>query len=370
MKKIGIISYNLYGNFTNYGSMLQSWALYTVCNRFDFCNTVLADYIPEHLKDKNPLNPLKHMWDQDDESQQMCEASLPAIKDNYIKFSHFFQSEFKKTRNLSKSNFDVIAKEEHLDGFICGSDTIFCIDESKGFDDGFFANFNCMRNNSIAYAASIGDSVFTNENETLLINRIQNFKAIGLREKSIIHLCRRNSTIPVQKTIDPTLLLSSHDYDSLAAGPQLSEKYLLLYARRYNAAMEKYAERIAQEKGLKIVEISLRAKNACKGHIMRYDAGIEEFLSLVKHADFLVTNSFHGLIFGVQYKRPLVVFSREQAGNKIQELLDVLGMSSSLFIRGNENFVAPDYEIVHKKISEARKKSLAFLEESLRLLCT
>ena len=128
--------------------------------------------------------------------------------------------------------------------------------------------------------------------------------------------------VPVQRVIDPTLLLTSNEYDKIADERLENEKYLLLYSRRYNPHMEAYAEKLAAENGWKIVEISLRAKNAEKtNRRMFYEAGVEEFLSLTKYAECVVTNSLHGTIFAVQYSKPLCVFSREQCDTKIKELL-------------------------------------------------
>ena len=101
---------------------------------------------------------------------------------------------------------------------------------------------------------------------------------------------------------------------------------------------------------------------------MRYDAGIEEFLSLVKHSDFVVTNSYHGLIFAVQYRRPMIVFSRSQAVNKISELLELFGMEKSLFVTGKEIYSDIDYDKVHKDIDVVRRSSLDFLKMELGLL--
>lgn len=91
MIRIGIVSYNIYCNFTNYGSALQSWALYQSIKRIspDLYQPVLVDYCPDSLSDKDPLNPFSNMWDQDPESRKMCELSLPAIRINYQKFDHF-----------------------------------------------------------------------------------------------------------------------------------------------------------------------------------------------------------------------------------------------------------------------------------------
>ena len=108
----------------------------------------------------------------------------------------------------------------------------------------------------------------------------------------MVDYVRNNVSIPVEKVIDPTLLLTSKEYDVLAEDRLIKEKYVLLYARRYNKKMEEYADKIAKENGWKVVEISLRATNADR-HKMFYEAGVEEFLSLVKNAEVVVTNSFH-----------------------------------------------------------------------------
>ena len=179
---------------------------------------------------------------------------------------------------------------------------------------------------------------------------------------------RNHVNVPAERTIDPTLLLTADDYDKLATEREYDFPYLLLYTRRYNAKMEAYAERLAKEKGMKIVEISLRATNAEKGHIMRYDAGVEEFLSIVKHSAFVVTNSFHGLIFAVQYCRPMAVFTREQAGSKINEVLDLMNLKDTQFITGDEEYKGIDYADVHQRIGAARELSLAFLNKELELL--
>lgn len=366
-KRFGIISYNIYCNFTNYGSALQSWALSKSIGRVSNCHAVLIDYCPEVLADKNPLNPFKNMWDKDAESQRMCELTMPAIRENFYKFDNFYKSRFDKTpKKYTSANFDSVLDDNNLSGFVCGSDTIFCIDEFKGFDDGYYANYPCMRNGySVSYAASFGDSHFNEETYKTLNERLQNFKAIGLRESEMVNYVKSKVSVPVKKVIDPTLLLTSDDYDMLAENRLESEKYILLYARRYNKAMEEYADKVAKENGWKVIEISLRAKNADK-HRMFYEAGVEEFLSLVKYAEAVVTNSFHGLIFSVQYSRPVYVFSREQCDTKIDEVLALFGLQNRLMITGNETVNKEiDWKTVHERIQNARKESFEFLKMEL-----
>ena len=133
--------------------------------------------------------------------------------------------------------------------------------------------------------------------------------------------------------------------------------------------MEAYAEKIAAQNGWKIIEISLRATNAEKqNHRMFYEAGVEEFLSLVKYAEFIVTNSFHGIIFSVQYKRPFVTFSREQCNTKIVELLELFGITEHMLIGGTDRCgTYIDFDMVHARIDKEREISQKFLEIELKM---
>lgn len=366
MKTFAQISYNIHCNFTNYGSALQSWALSQAIERLGH-KSVLVDYCPDCLKDKDPLNPMKNMWDTDEESYRMCELSLPAIRVNFEKFENFYNEKFYRTKKVyTRENFEEIVADENIDGFVCGSDTIFCVDEF-GMDDGYYANYPVMRNGySIAYAASFGDSHFTKETYQILNHHLSNFKALGIRESWMIPYIKEHSTTPVQKVLDPTLLLTQNDYDRIAVPKRLEkEKYLLLYARRYNKKMFDYAEELAAKYRWKIIDISLRATNVDK-HRMFYDAGVEEFLSLVKYAEYIVTNSFHGMIVGVHYRKPFVIFSREQCDIKIDELLDLFGLSERKLINGDESISdIIDYNAVHNRINAASLESYEYLANAL-----
>ena len=373
MKNIGIVSYNIHCNFTNYGSALQSWALFKIINKLgkDKFQAKLIDYCPDILKDKDPLNPFENMWDKDEESRKMCELSLPAIRVNYKKFNLFYNNKFLKTKNTYYSdNFCNVISDESIDGFVCGSDTIFCIDEF-GFDDGYYANYECMRNGkSISYAASFGDAHFDENSYKILDKRLKNFRAIGLRENNMLKYVKKivNDEVIVERVLDPTLLLNANEYEEICEPIIEKEKYILLYARRKNEKMNEFAENLAKKNNWKIIEISLQATN-CQKHKMFYEAGVEEFLSLVKNAEYIVTNSFHGMIFSVKFRKQFVIFSREQCNNKIDELISLFGLKDRMLINGDEKYNENiNYDIVEENIEKEKIKSLEYLKTQLNKL--
>ena len=102
---------------------------------------------------------------------------------------------------------------------------------------------------------------------------------------------------------------------------------------------------------------------------MKYNAGVEEFLSLVKNAEYIVTNSFHGLMFSVQFKKEFAVFSRETGDSKISEALELFGLQDHLLSEYVDSLLYIDnYEDVHERIERVREESISFLKEELELL--
>lgn len=369
MKRLGIISYNIFCNFTNYGSALQTYALSKTIDSLipGELESVVIKYRADTLRDKDPRNPFAGCWDQDEDSIRLLRATMPAILVNADKFDEFYSTKMRVSDG--KYNSDNLGQSftaERLDGYVCGSDTIFCIPEF-GFDDGYYANIHQMRGKSISYAASFGDSVFSKDSTEKLKRMLSNFHALGIREHNMIPFISENLDIPVSFTIDPTLLLEKADYEDIMSPRQHHRPYLLLYSRRYNPDMETFARKTAEENGWDIVEISLRADNKNKGHIMRYDAGVEEFLSLQCNAEMVVTNSFHGLIFAVQMERPFYVFSREQANSKIKELMNLFGIEGRLLSNGyyNPDIYPIDYTEVKERIRHAKESSIRFLRQSV-----
>ena len=372
-KNIGIVSYNINCNFTNYGSALQSWALSQAIDRIGEelgIQSKLIDYCPAVLEDCDVLHPFKRMWDTDEQSKRMVEQTMPAIRENYEKFERFYTEQFRRTcKKYHDNDFESIVDDEDISSFVCGSDTIFCIDEFKGFVEGYWANFKCMRGNAVAYAPSFGDPHFQPQDYVTLDTKLKNFCAIGLREQQMLPYVKSHTGVPVQRVVDPTLLLMQNDYDAITSPRLVEGDYLLLYSRRYNKAMEDFAIKLAQEKNLKIVEISLRATNVDRGHIMMYGAGVEEFLSLVKYSQCVVTNSFHGMIMSVQFEKLFYAFSREQCDNKVIELLQLMGLSDRLLVTGQESVKEIiDFEQVHSSIGIYRAGSLDYLKTALTII--
>ena len=181
-------------------------------------NPILVNYCPVSMKDKDPLDPMKNMWDKNGEARKLCEMSLPAIRENYKKICDFYHQKMVMTRyEYDVDNFDNIHKEG-ITNFLIGSDSIFDIQEF-GLDRVYFADTNLMRGNSIAYAPSFQDSIdnYRKEDLSILNQYLRNFNRLSLRENQLIPYVKENVRGDVQQVIDPTLLLHPDECESIIA---------------------------------------------------------------------------------------------------------------------------------------------------------
>ena len=374
MTKIGIVTYtSLYCNFTNYGTVLQAWALTHILSQIQLENKivpVLVDYCPKAMRDMNPLNPMRNMWDIDPSTRGMCEEMLPEIRLNYEKVTAFYLTHFQMTSgSYTESTLDDIVGEG-IRYFICGSDSIWDCTEF-GIDKVFFADTNIMKQKSIAYAASFQDSfpmTYTRHHEELRRN-LYHFRAIGLRDEQPIEALKKIVRgIQMESVLDPTLLLSAEDYEPITAERSIMEPYLLYYSRRYDSQMDAEVKRIAKKRNIRVIEISIRTTNQTE-HLLRYDAGVEEFLSLVKNAEYVVTNSYHALIFCLIFHVDFCVFQREHCHQKILELLELVGLQARLFSAERESDIEGiSFKDIDHRLEQKKNTSMDFLSNSLENL--
>lgn len=366
MKKYGIISYNHYVNFVNFGSILQTYALQQALNQLHVDN-VIVDYTPKSMLHADKDNPMPLFQEVDAVSRHNLELSLPDIHKANQKFDAFWASHCRKTEHHYDADH---LSGLNLDGYICGSDTIWNLQEFQGFDPGFWADAPEMRGkHNITYSASIGDGTFSEEEWRITSDKLKNFMHIAMRENTMLPEFESIWGGHVYCTVDPTLLLDCSAYEALEVESSLKPKakYLVLYSRQYNPEMNAYADCLAEKYGLEVVDISLRYLNK-DHHIMAYNTGIEEFLDLIHHAEAVVTNSFHGAIFAIQYRRPFHAFFRNGTASKTQFLLDRFGLSGR-HVTGTSNLLDSiiDWDAAWESIARQRQESFDYLRMALEV---
>ena len=202
---------------------------------------------------------------------------------------------------------------------------------------------------------------------------MQEYSSISLRENNGVPLIKELTGKDVKVTLDPTLLLNSQQWDAIKT-ERHSDKYILLYLLDYafdpKPDIIQAANYYSTKFGLKVKFIGhiIDCKETEMFEKIRIYGPIE-FINLVSNAEMVITSSFHGTSFAINYLKPLIAYvSTNQSDDRQTSLLDSVGASSSIIKIGQDyTSINPFYnkEEVNKKLISERKKSILWLNSAL-----
>lgn len=369
MIKYGILSLNIYEKDNNWGSILQSYALQECIKSLGY-DVQIVDICPKCINKYEAKYPIVRIFPFNIRVLARSIRNSILNASIYIRRAEKFEQFINKFYNKTSALTYITLKNEDFHGYIVGSDIIWNIDFTNGFDDIYFCNLGFMKElNNIAYAPSMSDRQFNKEEEKEFIEKIKNFKYLSVREKSVALYVQQYTPKDVPSVLDPTLLLSEIDYDKFLL-PRLIEKdYVLVYTVPDDEALAQYASEYAEKNGLLLIRIECLNIKKKKYKCIEYsDAGIEEWLTLIKYANKVFTNSFHACIFSIIFKTQFHVVYRNPGKTKIEDLCKELGIYNY-----NEKVKKYTFDIekkidfcdVYKKLSKKKEASLKYLEDAL-----
>ena len=347
MKKIGIITLN--GN-NNFGNKLQNYALKHVLENYDY-NVDTIWFKEEHNIKKNFIK------------------KLLIFKKKY-KREMIFENFTKKYLNRKIFN----NKIDNFSNFIVGSDQVWNY-KFSGVNQNFgryFLDFSPKEKN-IAYAASIGLSEIEGKYQDIFKEGLNNITHISVREESAKQIIKELTNKKIEVLIDPTMLLTAHEWDIIAKKPTQLDKlknkrYILNYfLGELSEKKQKEIERIANENNCEIINILDKEDSF-------YISGPSEFLYLEKNAFLICTDSFHSSVFAILFDRPFIVFDREHngvksMGSRIDTLLTKFKLENRRFNgeKITKEDLNHDYAKAYEILEEERKKSVKFLKKALNI---
>ena len=366
--RIGAISLNINTPDFNYGAMLHSWAFQQYLKKLDFVTSAeVIDYtmpvLEGQCRDAPFLGSLCH-----GRVKTACGQILrfPRYRERLKKFNGFVGGQLsvskeaytQKTLNAAKLNYDTV---------ICESDVIWSPGFCGGhFDRSFFLALDSMKAmRRVAYAPSMADGTLREGQERELKSLLLHIDQISCRESYEKQILERLTDKKVTHVADPVLLLQEGDYAPILGEPLAEGRYILLYLPvDENAWLRACAFEYARS--LKVIEISTALKKKRSGHYVCYEAaGIEDFLSAVKYAECVFTNSFHAICFSVIFHRDFYAFSRAYAG-KVKDICHTLG-AYGRYVPDGEGICEEevDYVRVDRKWKEFRERSQRWLKNAL-----
>lgn len=358
--KINILTQPLY---TNYGGILQNYALQEVLRRMG--HDPLTVNIPARPPIKGAL------WKDVIKSGISLYKKLNGIypypylspNKNAIK-AHEFSRQLGEFAEKYISKVDVpapfsskVAEEYPADAWVVGSDQVWRPWCSHYIENCFLDFLPDDSTKRIAYAASFGTDQWeiSREMTEKLKPLAQKFDAISVREKSGVELAKKYMGLEAEWVLDPTLLLSAEDYLKVVPEGFLEkrEPQLTAYILDPNKKKIKEMHKMAKSNNLKL-------KIAGKMHSVRLE-GIEEWLADFAKADAIITDSFHGTVFSLIFNKPVKVLKNPLRGNtRLDSLFEQLGIQKE----DSEKIYIKDSEL--NNINNLRTNSINYLNLKLQ----
>lgn len=377
--KIGILTIH---NVNNYGAELQCCALYRklqsmgyeaevinflfgIHHDHDFTGEKLT--VPISLKTKIKVKFLPVVQDMFCLFYQKNKALRNKRFDEFhAKYNNLTKTVYPSVRSLNEANFD-------YDVLCIGSDQVW--NYEKGYSlEPFFACFDKKGTKKISYGSSIGLSKLSPEAEQVFKKELSGFSNLSVREQQASDLLTKLLNKDVDVVLDPTLILNSKEWLEVAKTDMCpKEKYVLVYIvtiKPCNYVLD-VARKVAKERGLKIVRICRDAYPEHSGKDVEeiMTAGPSDFIGLFANAEFVVTNSFHGTVFSINFSKPFysVIKSQHSTNSRLTSILSKLNLQNRILSVGSPlpDIEDIDFSVPHMKLELERQQSLSYIRKSL-----
>lgn len=350
-KKIGLLTFH---TVYNYGAVLQCMALTSYLN--EYCGECeVIDYHPNGEEKSSILKEIIYIL-----LKCIRQRSLDSM--NYRYRFYKFKS---KNLKISKEHFwgdkEIYTQPPKYDWYISGSDQLFNMSLSND-SNAYFLGFTDSKN-KLSYASSFGRLEISDTEKKLVENELSRFRYVSVREDKSIDIIKAIAGINASFVLDPVYLFEKKEWEKYCSKTRVESKYVLLYLMEDSSSAYEIAKKIASEHNYQIIDISnvMREHNHIK-HIS--NAGPGEFLTYINNAEWVITNSFHGMSFSIIFGKQFIPIAHSKLSVRLQTIADLTGFN---LVNPNTNQVEyaqyiVDGKQVHSKLSPVIKQSKEYLK--------
>ncbi|RXG13095.1 polysaccharide pyruvyl transferase family protein [Leeuwenhoekiella aestuarii] len=387
-KKIGVATL---GNAKeNYGQILQAYALQAFLKKNGYDPFLIRYRRKITLEDEKGLRKFaKRIYlllkgDNTDRKIKNPDAEIEVhLSLKQKDFQDFYNNLFNQTDLFYHGIKELRENPPQADVYIAGSDQIWNWGGRYGYDPAYFLQFGSKNIKRIVYAAGMSKISSSAAAKNELKEYMKNLDRVALREPTGIPILKEAGCKDPQVVLDPSLLLDNEDYDALTNSVEpIKENYVLGYFINFESPesinwgnIENYLE--SEDITFKYVSSEGYYDPIHKlGKYENQHFTIAEWISAYQNATYVVTSSYHGLLFSIFNKKPFLFFfvqnSKHKYGeNRAKYILGELGLETRLYDRNSsksfkEQLEAPiDWNNVEKKYKALKDKSIKFLLDAI-----
>jgi hypothetical protein len=359
--KIGITTFQW---SENYGAVLQAHALQFFLQEREHTVQII-DFRPP------PSGSGLRRWLSS--SPRGCFVKWEAAHKTHL-FESFRKKHLVRTPKSFHSSSELLKLADRFDILITGSDQVWnpqWLDQVAGLWDLYFLTFAGLQTRRVAYAASFGHaekSTMKKEWQKLIGEKLTKMDAISVREPSGVELvrdlCGRTDALHV---LDPTLLLDVSYYKRISRKAKGCKHVFCYMLHGAEKESELFCERSVLLRGLKVVKCDSRKTSLWSGYTLPSPI---QWLQRINNAEFVVTNSFHGIVFCLIFHKPFVALpihgQMSSMNGRVSELLRAVGLPQRM-VAATAGFTEDAFDSginwmdVDDRIAHLRKKSIEFL---------
>lgn len=357
--RVGIITFHCSYNF---GSALQAQALEQAITNLDH-ESLIIDYRSENYylnyKIVNPEHP---------RTTTKRLLHFGSFMRREKSFESFFEKNYRMTERVytyrHEGRLDELSGQ--FDCFVCGSDQIWNLDATRGVVGPFFLSFAGDKRR-VAYAPSLAHTSFKPEyfDRKKVASLLEKFDAISVREPETVGIFQPLVDKRIEVAVDPTMLLGTESYASMVAETPVDGPYVFVYLLRECPELAESAAALAEREDSHVVYVS-DSDLPIPGATNLFGIGPDQFVSLVAHADAVLTNSFHATVFSTKFHTPFRAFVADESSSRIRDLLENLGLEGCMSNTVDSSMPGEqDWDSADTCAEGLRADSLRFLREAL-----
>lgn len=369
MQKIGLLTFSY---SSNPGSVLQAYALQQILSEKMSCDVHIINYQKQQagkpIIGKTVFMPPLRNWTPKNILKWIIRIiEHPIRMKPYKKFFNKFYNGYPTKRCLRK---ELPSLEEKYDKFIVGSDQVWNFD-SWNVDETYFLDFVKDSSKKISYAASLGNTDIPQAKSDIAQKLISEFSKISVRESTSVETITKLTGKEATLVLDPSLLMSKERYMDLAKFPK-QKNYVLLYLREESPELEAAARKFAHSRSLGFVKILKHWKCSTNGKALK-GLSPQQWLGYINNADYVITNSFHGICFSIIFEKQFYVDVLKKVSTSTNPrmtcVLELFGLQARHFDYTCSSCDSEpiDYTKVNKIKDDMIEKSLNYLENSLKV---
>lgn len=358
--RVGIITFHCAYNF---GSALQAYALQQAveslghtCRIVDYRSRDFNSY--KLIKIRRPMGMLRSIMRY--RINKTRKLAFEAFWKNYLNLTE---------RTFTyKDEQELESLRDQFDCFVCGSDQIWNLDCTKGVVGPFFLSFAGDRKR-VAYAPSLAHTAFEERyfDRSLVSKYLSSFDYLSVREEETIGVFQPLVSQKIEHVLDPTLLLRRDAYEEIASVSPQDEPFIFAYMIAHNPLLVDSIRDTASRKGKRVLYVASKELHIA-GATNVFGIGPSEFMTLLSHADCVLTNSFHATVFSILFHKPFWVFSSGHSSTRILGLLKDIGLRDRFadFLEvGSYQGATIDWLDIEARLELLRKDSWDYLRKAL-----